>query len=166
MQVREQAERLSSFERERNAIAVISFLAGFAVAMAARIISGGVGDVRGSNIIVFRLTLLSIIVLLQQFLLLLLLLLLSFCTSSSALIFNGTVGVRNFFCFSFTKFADPHYVRSSCGSLNFLKSLPPVMYICMQVILTDSFSWIYDPCVVFFFSLMEPTRFGFMLDIV
>ncbi|KAH8969224.1 hypothetical protein BDL97_02G022800 [Sphagnum fallax] len=60
--------------------------------MAARIISGGVGDVRGSNIIVFRLTLLSIIVLLQQFLLLLLLLLLSFCTSSSALIFNGTVG--------------------------------------------------------------------------
>jgi hypothetical protein len=50
--------------------------------------------------------------------------------------------------------------------LNFLKSLPPVMYICTQVILIDSFSWIYDPCVVFFFSLMEPTRFGFMLDIV
>jgi hypothetical protein len=106
VQVREQAERLSSFERdthrdrdrERNAIAVISFLAGFAVAMAARIISGGVGAVRGSNIIIFRLTLLSIIVLLQQFLLLLLLLL-SFCTSSSALILNGTVGVRNFFVF-------------------------------------------------------------------
>ncbi len=111
MQVREQAERLSSFEREthrdrhreRNAIAVISFLAGFAVAMAARIISGGVGDVRGSNIIVFRLTLLSIIVLLQHFLLLLLLLL-SFCTSSSALIFNGTVGVRNFFVFPLPNF--------------------------------------------------------------
>ncbi len=84
-------------ETERSSIAVISFLAGFAVAMAARMISGGGGDARGSNIIIFRLTLLSTIVLLQQFLLLLLLL--SFCTSSSALILNGTVGVRNFFVF-------------------------------------------------------------------
>jgi hypothetical protein len=83
-------------DRERSAIAVISFLAGFAVAMAARIISGGGGDARGFNIINFRLTLLSIMVL-QQFLPLLLLL--SFCTSSSALILNGTVGVRNFFVF-------------------------------------------------------------------
>ncbi len=98
--------------------------------MAAQIISGGGGDVRGSNVIIFRLTLLSITVLLQQFLLLLLLL--SFCTSSSALILNGTVGVRNFFGFSFTEFPDPHYVRSSSGSLNFLKALPHIMYICMQ----------------------------------
>ncbi len=93
-------ERDTHRDRERSAIAVISFLAGFAVAMAARIISGGGGDARGSSIIIFRLTLLSTIVLLQQFLLLLLLLLLlSFCTSSSALILNGTVGVRNFFVF-------------------------------------------------------------------